>query len=109
MTKKTKELISNIRDYLTSKYGTIQPEWELTLYLLQDNIELYQKCQVSINTNGIYDVTTGKKNPLLATIKDVQATIIKQIQHLGLTPYASSKIKQELEDDSEDFVEALTK
>lgn len=109
MTKKTKELINSIREYLINQYGNIQPQWELTLTLLQDNIEMYQQCKLSINQNGIYDAESGKKNPLLSTVKDIQATIIKQIQHLGLTPYASSKIKQEIEDDSDSFIESLTK
>lgn len=108
MTKKTKDLVGKIEQYLISKYGAISPEWLLCLTLLYDNIELYQKCQLSINQNGIYDSSTGKKNPLLTTIKDLQATILKQIQHLGLTPYAASKIKTELEDDTDDYINSLT-
>ena len=42
-------------------------------------------------------------------MKDLQASIMKQVQHLGISPYSASKIKQEVEDDNEDFIEALTK
>lgn len=107
-TKKTKDLVGKIKDYLNNKYGAISPEWELCLGLLEDNIELYQKCQVSVNTYGLYDASTGKKNPLLTTMKDLQATILKEIQHLGLTPYAASKIKDAIEDDTDDFIDDLT-
>lgn len=108
MKQKTKELINSVREYLSNKYGTIKPEWELTLTLLQDNIELYQNCQQSIHQHGIYDAMTGKKNPLLTTMKDLQATILKEIQHLGLSPYAASKIKDAVEDDSDDYISSLT-
>ena len=108
MKKETKKQIDNINDYLKSKYGGINPEWQTIINLLADNIDLYKECKESVKQNGIYDPNTGKKNPLLATMKDLQATIIKQIQHLGLSPYAASKIKNEVEDDSEDFISKLT-
>jgi hypothetical protein len=41
-------------------------------------------------------------------MKDLQATIHKQIQHLGLSPYAISKIKMSSEDDTDDFINDLT-
>ena len=41
-------------------------------------------------------------------MKDLQATIIKQIQHLGLSPYAISKIKTDSPDDTDDFIDTLT-
>lgn len=108
MKQDTRNTIKTIKDYLTDKYGSVKPEWELLLSMLADNIELYKDCKVSLKNNGLYDANTGKKNPLIASIKDIQAQIMKQIQHLGLSPYASSKIKQDIEDDSEDFIEGLT-
>jgi len=33
---------------------------------------------------------------------------MKQIQHLGLSPYAISKIKDDKEDDTDSFIESLT-
>lgn len=99
--------IPYIEKYLTKQYGEINDEWRLTIDLLKDNIELYNQCKESINKYGIYDVETGRKNPLIATLKDLQATIIKQIQHLGLTPYAASKINTQSEDNEEDFINGL--
>lgn len=101
--------VEAVREYLTSKYGEVKPEWEIIISLLADNIELYKECRESIKENGIYDIETGKKNPLLTTVKDLQATIMKQIQHLGLSPYAVSKIKDAIDDDTEDYIESLTK
>ena len=108
MKKGTKYTMDTINSFLEQKYGEVKPEWEVILALLGDNIDLYKDCRESIRQNGIYDANTGKKNPLLATCKDLQATILKQVQHLGLSPYASSKIKQEVEDDTDDFIEGLT-
>ncbi len=101
--------IADIESYLIKQYGVINNEWRLTIDLLKDNIELYNRCKESIDRNGIYDVESGRKNPLIATLKDLQATIIKQIQHLGLTPYAASKINPHTEDNEEDYINELVK
>lgn len=106
--KATKTYINNVEAYLSKKYGEVPPEWDAILMLLADNLELYNECKSSVKENGIFNNNTGRKNPLLTTMKDLQATIIKQIQHLGLSPYAVSKIKDDKEDDTEDFIEALT-
>ena len=108
MKQGTKKIIDSINNYLTEKYGEVKPEWATIMYLLGDNLDLYKECSDSIKQNGIFDVNTYKKNPLLSTCKDLQATIMKQIQHLGLSPYAASKIKDAVEDDTEDYIESLT-
>nr|DAQ27514.1 MAG TPA: terminase small subunit [Caudoviricetes sp.]DAU06753.1 MAG TPA: terminase small subunit [Caudoviricetes sp.] len=109
MNKKTKEYILDVRNYLTKLHGEVKAEWEAPLELLADNMELYKQCQESIKQNGIFDPTTGKKNPLLSTMKDLQATILKQMQHFGLSPYANAKIKLTESDETEDFIEELTR
>lgn len=106
--KPTRLYIKNVIEYINSKYGSVPPEWWCIIQLLADNLELYNCCKKSIQENGIYDVTTGRKNPLLSTVKDLQATIIKQIQHLGLSPYAVSKIHDTTEDNTDEFIESLT-
>lgn len=98
---KANKVIKSAEEYLIKRFGKVNDEWILTLKLLEDNINLYEECKKSIKLNGIYDSNTGKKNPLLTTVKDLQATIIKEIQHLGLTPYAAYKIKDTEEDDSD--------
>ena len=107
--KDINKFIEDVRKYLTEKYGQVYPQWEAIIFLLQDNLELYMLCRKSIKDNGIFDTETYKKNPLLSTAKDITATIIKQIQHLGLSPYAVGRIKVDEEDDTEDFVESLVK
>jgi len=107
--KEITKYIEDVRKYLTEKYGEVYPQWEAIIFLLQDNLDLYFQCRQSIKDNGIFDSDTYKKNPLLSTAKDIQATIIKQIQHLGLSPYSVSKINIGEEDDTDDYIDALLK
>lgn len=106
--KETKKYIQSIIDYISKKYGEVPAEWEAIIYLLADNLDLYNECKNSVKDNGIYNSNSGRKNPLLTTMKDLQATIMKQVQHLGLSPYAVSKIKDDKEDDTDEYIEALT-
>ena len=108
MKKETQKYINSVREYIEHKYNEVPPQWEAIITLLADNLDIYQECKKSIRANGIYDANTGRKNPLLSTVKDLQSTIIKQIQHLGLSPYAISKIKDDKEDDTEDYLNELT-
>lgn len=97
----TKAYMKGIEEYLTKRFGTVQEEWKLSLKLLADNVELYKQCKDSIEENGIFDPNTGKKNPLLITIKDLQTQINKLVKELGLSPHAAGMIKSTSEDDSE--------
>ena len=87
--------------YLIEKYGAVKNEWRGLLILLADNLDLYFQCRDKIHETGIFDVENYRKNPLIATLKDLQATIMKQIQHLGLSPYSTTKIGN-LADTSDD-------
>lgn len=109
MEKETKKYIKNVRKYLVDRYGKVNDEWEGVISLLADNMDLYIKCKEEIEKTGIFDAAGYKKNPLLSTMKDLQATILKQIQHLGLSPYSSAKINDKTEDDTDDFLENLIK
>lgn len=106
--KETKDYIKSVEDYLSKEYGEIKPEWGLMLNMLKDNYQQYLNCLESIEQNGIYSPESGKKNPLLSTVKDLQASIYKIVQHLGISPYAKSKIRTMAEDDTDDFIDTLT-
>lgn len=88
----TKRYVKAIERHLDNKYGKVEDEWKPMINLIADNLEMYRLCLNEIEQYGIYDPTLGKKNPLLTTVKDLQATIMKQVQHLGLSPYAVNKI-----------------
>lgn len=99
--------MKSVREYIKKKYGEIPTEWDAILELLQDNLELYNECWDSIREHGIYNASRGWRHPLLATLKELQASIMKQIQHLGLSPYAAKKLSQEDVDDTDAFIERL--
>lgn len=107
-TDKTTEFINSVKGYLSSKYGEVKVEWGSTLLILEDSLRRYEQIKEEINNNGIFDSSTGRKNPLLTTEKDCIATILKLSQKLGISPWDSSKIKTDSEEDDEDFIESLT-
>lgn len=105
--KETKTYIKSIRKYLEDTYGSVKSEWEVMLMLLGDNLEMYKKVSDTLETSGIYSTSTGLKNPLLSTQKDIAASIYKIVQHFGISPYAASKIKAIEEDSTDDFIDGL--
>lgn len=105
--KETKKTMKQVEDYLIQKYGSIQPQWEMTLRLMADNLDLLDECRESVKKVGIYSDLRGVKNPLISTIKDINATLLKLAQQLGITPWSESKIKGTDEDSTDDFVNDL--
>lgn len=99
--------IEACRAYLIAKYGSIQPQWEITLMMLQDNMQMYEEVKKSIKANGIWNDSRQVKNPLLSTMKDLQASIMKLTQKLGVTPYDDAKIHTASIDDTDEFLEDL--
>lgn len=108
-TEQTRKQMADVERYLTDRFGSISPEWGITLTMLADNLDLLEQCKADVRNNGIYDPAIGKKNPLLATIKDLQNSIMAQAKHLGITPWAAQNIHADETDDANDFVDNLTK
>ena len=94
-------IMESIEEYLTEKYGKIEPQWELTLFLLRDNIEQYLEYKKVLKETGVFDKDTYKKNPLISSLKDLNASILKYVAQLGISPYSSTKIGN-LADDTSD-------
>lgn len=108
--KEIKNYMSSVRNYLEEKYGGLKEEWESTLFILQDTLIRYSQIKKEIDKNGLYDVTTGRKNPLLSTEKDCIATILKLTQKLGVSPWDFTKLDNgdNDNDDEDDFLSSLT-
>ena len=90
-----------INDAMIANYVEIKPEWKALIEMYADNLELYSTMKKILFETGLYDPNTGKKNPLIASIKDIQATMMKQQQKLAISPWDESKINitNEEEDD----------
>jgi len=108
MKEQTKKYIENIDNYLITTYGEVKPEWEMIISILGDTYDEYLEMQEIIKETGLYNPQTGRKNPLIASVKDARATIFKLTQHLGISPYADAKIKVPDCDDTEDYITNLT-
>lgn len=93
--KKNNDARTVIETYLINKYGELQPQWAFTVNTIVENLQMIEDCRAEIKRVGLYNDRTGRKNPLIATIKDCQATNLKAFQQLGLTPWSESKIKGE--------------
>lgn len=107
-TKPTQQTMKAVEKYLAEKYGYVHAEWHSTLDILADNLDLLAECKASIKAHGIYNAQTGRKNPLIATVKDINATLLKVFQQLGLTPWSDSKIKDGDDKDNGDLLNLIT-
>ena len=99
MTKRETKKVIN--DYLIKRFGKVNPEWKITINQLVTNLELHDECVKALKEQGMINPKTGKRNELLLTIMQLQASILREIQHLGLSPYSDQKIKSVSTDDSE--------
>lgn len=104
----TRKQMQQVEGYLIEKYGSIKPQWEVTLSLMADDLDMLEQCNDAIKEYGIYDAAMGRKNPLIATAKDLNATLLKIAQQLGITPWAESKMRDTAEDDPTEFIDNLT-
>ena len=101
MARKSKELQIIIEQYLIKRFGEVRAEWYILIKQLITNIELHDACVKELKAQGMINPTTGKRNELLLTVCQLQSSILREIQHLGLSPYSDQKIKSVSGDDSE--------
>ena len=104
---KPKKILSDIREYLTQKYGSVKPSWETLLWMLEEQLEIYVLCKKELENSYIFVSAENKKNSLLSTLKDCTATILKISQQLGISPWSESKIKPDEDDQTEDYIQGL--
>ena len=107
MTKDTKQIMSDIINYLTETYGAINPAWDSLLCMFGDNLDLLAECQKALKKAGIYNYDRGAKNPLLSTIKDLKAQNIKILDAIGIGPWVQHRMKSAAVDDTDNFLDSL--
>lgn len=101
MARKSKELQIIIEQYLIKRFGEVRPEWYILIKQLVTNIELHDACVKQLKAQGMINPTNGKRSELLLSVCQLQSSILREIQHLGLSPYSDQKIKSVSGDDSE--------
>lgn len=108
-TEKVDGYMKAVEEYLIKEYGAIPDAYRFQLDLFKENLLQYFEIKDIVSSTGYYDYIKGMKNPLLSTLKDLNAIILKQGTMFGLNVWAKSKIKITEEDNTDEFIDALTK
>ena len=110
-TLSTQTYIKNVEAYLKDKYGEIKPSWIGLLDCLAFQYDLYQLSKVGIVENGLVTQTNRgmAPNPCIKILNDANIQVQKLVNALGISPMAESKLKVEIADDTDDFLNELTK
>ena len=110
-TSNTQLYIKNVEDFLKDKYGEIKPSWIGLLDSLAFQYDLYQLSKVGIVENGLVTQTNRgmAANPCIKILNDANIQVQKLVNALGISPMAESKLKVEAADDTDDFLNELTK
>ena len=110
-TPNTQLYIKNVEDFLKYKYGEIKPSWIGLLDSLAFQYNLYQLSKVGIEENGLVTQTNRgvAPNPCIKILNDANIQVQKLVNALGISPMSESKLKVETADDTDDFLNELTK
>lgn len=110
-TQSTQTYIKNVEAYLKDKYGEIKPQWIGLLDSLAFQYDLFQLAKVAVAENGLVTQTNRgvSPNPCIKILNDSSIQVQKLVNALGISPMAESKLKVETADDTDDFLNELTK
>lgn len=96
-----------IEDSIVERYGSVPPKFNAALFLLADNLDLLAECRKSIQREGLF--INGSRNPLVVSVGNLSSAISASLKSLGCTPYAEGLLKSDEAEDTEDFINNLTK
>ena len=101
----------SVAELRKDKYGEIKPSWIGLLDSLAFQYDLYQLSKVGIVENGLVTQTNRgmAPNPCIKILNDANIQVQKLVNALGISPMAESKLKVEIADDTDDFLNELTK
>ena len=98
--------VQALRDALASKHGEVKAEWNALIALADEQFMLLDQINKKIAEMGIID-KNGKKNPLIASKKDVIASLLKIYQQTGTTPWSESKIKVDTTESDKEALKSI--
>lgn len=117
--KEVKSYMKKIESQLKKEYGTVAPEWDLTLEQLADSYELYINIKEQIDKDGLMKksvkivkgeaIETEEKHPLFPALFNTQTNINRIVNQFGFTVFAKSRIKArpEVNDANDDYLNNL--
>lgn len=109
-TEETQNFMFSVHKYLRKKFGEINDEWIGSLKMLAENYELFIQCSKEIKEKGllIQDRFNALiKNPLLKVQTDAQIQCVKLLQEFALTPKAAARLKDDADDNAEEYLQEL--
>jgi len=106
-TADTQARMSEIEDSIVERYGNVPPKFNAALFLLADNLDLLAECRKSLADDGLF--VEGHRNPLVVSVGNLTASIQASLKSLGCTPYAEGLLKTDEGEDTDEFINNLTK
>lgn len=100
-----------LQEKMVKEYGVIEDEWEITMDLLAYDYQILLDCRDAVKKDGLMLVDTKgrmQKNPLLATINNIQAQINKITQQFALTLVSKARLPKDVGgEDVPEFLKVL--
>lgn len=110
--KETTDYVASISEYCMKTYGVIKESWKPLLHLIGEEYDTYlSACDTIAATGLVVQSSRGMSpNPAIKIKNDALIQVQKLANELGVTPKQEIKLKtSEPKDNTEDFLEALTK
>jgi P27 family predicted phage terminase small subunit len=117
--KEVRNYMKKIEAQLKKEYGTVAPEWDLTLEQLADSYELYINIKEQIDKDGLMKksvkivkgeaIETEEKHPLFPALFNTQTNINRIVNQFGFTLFAKSRMKVQptIHDENDDYLNSL--
>lgn len=88
--------IKVVKKFLKDNYGEVKPEWELSLELLKDALDLREQLRTTLRNSGLTQVNPSSRNtsvnPLLGALKEQENRIFSILKEYGLTPLSKERL-----------------
>lgn len=88
--------IKIVKKFLKDNYGEVKPEWELSLELLKDALDLREQLRTTLRNSGLTQVNPSSGNtsvnPLLGALKEQENRIFSILKEYGLTPLSKERL-----------------
>lgn len=109
--ERTQIFMNAVEQHLSSKFGSIEAQWDGLLSMLATNYELFFNCKEIVNKEGLMVQNRFggfEKHPLIKVMTDAQIQVIKLVAEFGISP-RSIKNLNVTDNNEDDFIEALTR
>ena len=107
--KRVTDYIEAVKSRIKEDYGSVPPEWSAQLQQLQDIYSCYLKASDAQADAPLTELTNGgktlSKSMYFSIMTECVSTMKKIIADFGLSPLAKSKIKKQVQTETDDFTD----